>query len=53
MKDYHANVFCSEDDDVEPAKEAWLTAARRTARSGPSPRSRPVIYQLSAASAED
>jgi len=73
MKDYHVNVFYSEEDEgyiadipdleacsafgetpekalheVELAKEAWLTTARKTARSIPSPRYRPVIYQLSA-----
>ncbi|MEN8254604.1 MAG: type II toxin-antitoxin system HicB family antitoxin [Verrucomicrobiota bacterium] len=74
MKDYHVNVFYSEEDggyiadipdlescsafgetpeqalhEVELAKEAWLAAARESARAIPFPRYRPVIYQLAEA----
>ena len=33
--------------EVERAKEAWLAAARDTGKEIPSPRYRPVIYQVS------
>lgn len=71
MKDYHVNVFYSEEDggyiadipdlefcsafgdtpfealqEVEIAKEAWLTSARKHRKQIPKPTYRPVIYQL-------
>jgi predicted RNase H-like HicB family nuclease len=73
MKDYHINIFFSEEDngyiadlpdlkdcsafgetpaealaEVELAKAAWLEAARAEGKPIPSPRYRPVIYQLAA-----
>jgi len=32
---------------LEQAREAWLSAARETGKPIPTPRYRPVIYQLS------
>ena len=74
MKDYHVNIFYSEEDEgyiadipdleacsafgttpaealaqVEIAKAAWLEAARAEGKPVPSPRYRPVIYQLAGA----
>lgn len=74
MKDYHVNVFHSEEDggyiadipdlqccsafgdsaaealkEVEAAKKAWLSAARKSKKPIPKPRYRPVIYQLAPA----
>lgn len=71
MKDYHINVFYSEEDEgyiadipdlthcsafgdtpeeavqeVLKAKEAWLEAARAEGKPIPSPRYRPLIYQV-------
>lgn len=71
MKDYHINIFYSEEDggyiadipdleacsafgntpaealsEVEIAKSAWLETAREEGRSIPTPRYRPVIYQM-------
>jgi predicted RNase H-like HicB family nuclease len=72
MKDYHINIFYSEEDggyiadipdlescsafgdtpeqalsEVERAKSAWLEAAQAAGKPIPSPRYRPVIYQIS------
>ena len=33
--------------EVERAKEAWLEAARKSGKSIPTPRYRPIIYQVS------
>jgi len=74
MKDYHVNIFYSDEDEgyiadipdleacpafgtrpaealaqVEIAKAAWLEAARAEGKPVPSPRYRPVIYQLAVA----
>ena len=71
MKDYHINIFYSDEDggyvadipDLEAcsafgstpaealeqlqiAKEAWLEAARAEGKPIPSPRYRPVIYEV-------
>jgi len=71
MKDYHVNVFYSEEDggyiadipdlkycsafgatpeealqEVLKAKEAWLEAARASGKPIPTPRFRPLIYQV-------
>jgi predicted RNase H-like HicB family nuclease len=71
MKDYHINIFYSEEDggyiadipdlkhcsafgksrqealrEVEIAKEVWLETARQKGKPIPSPRYKPVIYQL-------
>ena len=71
MKDYHINIFSSDEDEgyiadipdleacsafghtpeealrqVGIAKAAWLEAARAEGKPIPSPRYRPVIYQL-------
>ena len=71
MKDYHINVFYSEEDQgyiadipdlqhcsafgIAPeealqqvliAKEAWIEAARANEKPVPSPRYRPLIYQI-------
>jgi len=71
MRDYHINIFYSEEDEgyiadipdldscsafgetpeqaleeVEKAKKAWIDAARRSGKPVPSPRYRPVIYQV-------
>ena len=73
MKDYHINIFYSEEDEgyiadipdlqgcsafgvtpaealaeVELAKAAWLEAAQEENIPVPTPRYRPVIYQLAA-----
>lgn len=73
MKDYHINIFYSEEDEgyiadipdlqgcsafgatpvealseVELAKAAWLEAAQEEGKPVPTPRYRPVIYQLAA-----
>jgi len=70
MKDYHINIFWSDEDQcyvadipdleycsafgdsarealeqVEIARDAWLTAARVDGRPIPEPRYRPAIYQ--------
>ncbi|MCL4512070.1 MAG: type II toxin-antitoxin system HicB family antitoxin [Bacteroidetes bacterium] len=70
-KDYHINIFYSEDDggyiadipdlthcsafgktadealaELLVAKDAWLDAARKNKKPIPSPRYRPVLYQL-------
>jgi predicted RNase H-like HicB family nuclease len=72
MRDYHINIFYSEEDggyiadipdlescsafgetpeqalaELEQAKEAWIEAARESGRPIPTPRYRPVIYQIS------
>lgn len=71
MKDYHINIFYSEEDEgyiadvpdlgacsafgetpakalaeVELAKAAWLAAAKAEGKPIPSPRYRPIIYQV-------
>jgi predicted RNase H-like HicB family nuclease len=71
MKDFHINIFYSDDDEgyiadipdlkacsafgVTPeealhelkiAKAAWLEAAREAGKPIPSPRYRPVIYEV-------
>ncbi len=71
MRDYHINIFYSEEDggyiadipdlvscsafgqtpeqaleEVEKAKQAWIDAARQSGKPIPSPRYRPVIYQV-------
>lgn len=71
MKDYHINVFWSDEDgcyvadipdldacsalgatpqqaveQVAAARDAWLAAARELGKPIPSPRYRPLIYQL-------
>jgi predicted RNase H-like HicB family nuclease len=33
-------------EEVEKAKEAWIEAARQSGKPMPSPRYRPVIYQV-------
>ncbi len=73
MKDYHINIFYSEEDEgyiadipdlvscsafgktpaealaeVEIAKTAWLETARAEGKPIPSPKYRPVIYQIPA-----
>jgi predicted RNase H-like HicB family nuclease len=74
MKDYHINIFYSEEDggyiadipdleacsafgetpdaalhEVEVAKKAWLKAAKAAHKRIPTPRYRPIIYQLATA----
>lgn len=71
MKDYHINIFYSEEDagyiadipdlkmcgafgetpaealaEVKLAEQAWLEVARSEGKPIPSPKYRPVIYQL-------
>jgi predicted RNase H-like HicB family nuclease len=71
MKDYHINIFYSEEDEgyiadipdlkfcsafghtpnealreVLIAKQAWIESAKENGRQIPSPRYRPVIYQV-------
>jgi predicted RNase H-like HicB family nuclease len=71
MRDYHINIFYSEEDEgyiadipdlegcsafgenpaealqeVQKAKELWLQSARSEGKPIPSPKYRPVIYQL-------
>jgi len=71
VKDYHINIFYSDDDDgyiadipdlkacsafgataeealkeVEIAKTAWLEAAKQSGKPIPSPKYRPVIYEV-------
>ena len=71
MKDYHINIFYSDEDggyiadipdlkacsafgataeealkEVEIAKTAWLEAARQSGKPIPSPKYRPVIYEV-------
>ena len=71
MKDYHINIFYSDEDggyiadipdlagcsafgdtaekalhEVEKAKKAWLTVAKKRKAKAPTPHYRPVIYQL-------
>lgn len=71
MRDYHINIFYSEEDggyiadipdldscsafgatpeqalvEVEKAKKAWIEAAHQSGKPVPSPRYRPVIYQV-------
>jgi len=73
MKDYHINIFYSEEDEgyiadipdlvhcsafgntpeealseVLVAKKAWLDAARAEGMHIPTPKYRPVIYQMAA-----
>ena len=72
MKDYHINIFYSEEDggyvadipdlvscsafgrtpeealaEVEKAKKAWLSVAKKLGKPIPPPRYRPMIYQAS------
>ena len=72
MKDYHINIFYSEEDEgyiadipdlkfcsafgntpdealheVLIAKQAWIDSAKENGKQIPSPRYRPVIYQVS------
>ena len=71
MRDYHINIFFSEEDEgyiadipdfdscsafgetpeqaleeVEKAKKAWIEAAHESGKPVPSPRYRPLIYQV-------
>lgn len=71
MKDFHINIFYSDDDEgyiadipdlkscsafgttpeealheVELAKAAWLEAARDAGKPIPTPKYRPVIYEV-------
>ncbi len=71
MKDYHINIFYSEEDEgyiadipdlkscsafgstpenalkeVENAKQIWLEAAQAAGKSIPTPKYRPVIYEM-------
>ncbi len=71
MRDYHINIFYSEEDggyiadvpdlvacsafgetpsealtEVEKAKQIWIEAARAEGKPVPSPRYRPLIYQV-------
>jgi len=71
MKDYHINIFYSEEDrgyiadipdleacsafgktpdealrEVEIAKKAWIEAANAAGKPVPSPKYRPLIYQI-------
>ncbi len=71
MKDFHINIFYSDDDEgyiadipdlkscsafgstpeealheVELAKAAWLEAAREVGKPIPTPKYRPVIYEV-------
>ena len=71
MRDYHINIFYSEEDsgyiadvpdlvacsafgetpsealtEVEKAKKAWIEAARAEGKPVPSPKYRPLIYQV-------
>ena len=71
MKDYHINIFYSEEDEgyiadipdlkycsafgetpplaleeVEMAKQAWLETAKAEGKPIPTPKYRPVIYQV-------
>ena len=71
MKDFHINIFYSDDDEgyiadipdlkscsafgatpeealheVELAKAAWLEAAREAGKPIPTPKYRPVIYEV-------
>jgi predicted RNase H-like HicB family nuclease len=71
MKDYHINIFYSEEDEgyiadipdlkfcsafghtpdealreVLIAKKAWIESAKENGKQIPSPRYRPVIYQV-------
>jgi predicted RNase H-like HicB family nuclease len=71
MRDYHINIFYSEEDEgyiadipdlsacsafgqtpdealreVQKAKELWLDAVRAQGKPIPSPKYRPVIYQV-------
>jgi len=73
MKDYHINIFYSDEDEgyiadipdlascsafgetpdealreVEIAKSAWLEAARAEGKTIPTPKYRPIIYQMAA-----
>ena len=72
MKDYHINIFYSEEDEgyiadipdlkfcsafgntpdealheVLIAKQAWIESAKENGKQIPSPRYKPVIYQVS------
>ena len=74
MRDYHINIFYSEEDggyiadipdleacsafgetpakaleEVQKAKDLWLQAARAEGKPIPSPKYRPVIYQVASA----
>ena len=56
MKDYHINIFYSEEDeayiaDIPDLKYVsaiaeWLEAAKAENKNIPKPRYRPVIYQI-------
>ena len=71
LRDYHINIFYSEEDggsiadvpdlvacsafgetpsealaEVEKAKKIWIEAARAESKPVPSPKYRPLIYQL-------
>ncbi len=71
MKDYHINIFYSDEDggyiadipdlrycsafgetaeaalkEVEIAKAAWIEAARKAGKPIPTPKYRPVIYEV-------
>lgn len=71
MRDYHINIFYSEEDggyiadvpnllacsafgetpsealtEVEKAKKTWIEAARSEGKPVPSPKYRPLIYQV-------
>ena len=71
MRDYHINIFFSEEDggyiadipdldscsafgetpeqaleEVEKAKKGWIEAAHESGKPVPSPRYRPLIYQV-------
>ncbi len=71
MKDYHINIFYSEEDEgyiadipdlrfcsafgstpeealkqVQIAKATWIETARMEGKSIPSPKYRPIIYQI-------
>ena len=73
MKDYHINIFYSQEDEgyvadipdlaccsafgenasealaeVLKAKDAWLQVAREQNKPVPSPKYRPLIYQMTA-----
>ncbi len=73
MRDYHINIFYSEEDggyiadipdlescsafgntpdealkEVQKAKDLWLETVRSEGRPIPTPKYRPIIYQVSA-----
>jgi predicted RNase H-like HicB family nuclease len=47
MKDYHINIFYSEEDEGYVADIPDLEAARAEGKPVPSPKYRPAIYQVS------